>query len=574
MAAPDIPPDYYWRYFRTVVDTVLEHHDHLFTSTELSTVRAMLALPKPAQQLWVRMFTRKGDLFRRSRLDYPEIGPLDPVLETLAEADLVALDPPERTEAPETLALLTIPELRAMAGALELPTAGNKPELLERLAGVEPADRARELAAVDRLVELRQIEIFALLRVVFFGNRHQDQTAFVLVDLEVSSYEDYPVSQDAPRFPTRADLDGFLAAAARWDEGFEHATEGELDALVTLGQRALEELAARPALPPHRRRVDPARYDERLASLAARELERAARPGEALELYRALLRHGRRGSTVARTADRMGLALRRAGGDPEELPRRLGGWREPGRLDDISRHGVELRLHRLGLADDPRQALRHPPVEELTLEAAGHDGPKAIYWLGEGVATVEEAALVRLGGDGMWCENVLYTTLFGLLMWDVIFAPLPGMFQHPFQDGPLDYRTGDFHPNRADRFTTRMAELRAGDPVAEVLAAHEAHAPRRCPGVGWESLEPAVLAAAVRALGDALFPILERIGRHPRRHGRGLPDLFLWRDGAARLVEVKGPGDQVSLEQALWHDFLLRNGVDVRLARVRRAPSP
>jgi hypothetical protein len=572
LVAPDIPPDYYWRYFRTVVDTALEHHRHLFTSVEVRSIELALALPKPAQQLYVRMFTRKGDLFRRSRLDYPEIGDLDPVLEQLAAVDLVALDPPERLAAPETLALLTIPELRQLGGALGITAPGRKPEVLARLEQVDPGARAQALAAVDRFVELRQAEPFALARVVFFGNRHQDQTAFVLVDLELSSYEDYPVSQHAPRFPDRADLDAFLLAATRWDEGFERATEGELDALVELGRQALVTLADRPALPPHRRRVDPARYDERLASLAGRELERAGRPADALELYRPLIEHGRRGSSVARTADRMGLALRRAGEDPRELLERLGPWLASSRLDDISRHGVELRLFRLGVGEDPRAALLRPAVEELTLEAAGYHGPKALYRVGEDAATVEEAALVHLGGDGMWCENVLYTTLFGLLMWDVIFAPIDGMFQHPFQDGPLDYRTGEFFANREELFAARMAQLQAGDPTAEVLTAHAAHATRRCPGVGWESLEPAILASAARALGDTLFPILERIGRHPKRHGRGLPDLFLWRDGKARLVEVKGPGDQVSLEQSLWHDFLLRHGVDVRLAKVRRTP--
>ena len=225
------------------------------------------------------------------------------------------------------------------------------------------------------------------------------------------------------------------------------------------------------------------------------------------------------------------------------------------------------------MGEDPRAALLRPPIEELTFEAAGHQGPKALYRVGEEAATVEEAVLAHLGGDGMWCENVLYTTLFGLLLWDVIFAPIDGMFQHPFQDGPLDYRTGDFFANRAEPLAARMAELRAGDPTAEILAAHAAHAARRCPGVGWESLDPAVLASAAGALGDTLFPILERIGRHPKRHGRGLPDLFLWRDGVARLVEVKGPGDQVSLEQSLWHDFLLRQGVDVRLAKMKRTPA-
>lgn len=571
MAAEDIPPDYYWRYFRTVVDTALDQHGHLFSGDERAWIDALLALPRPCQQLYVRMFTRKGDLFRRSRLDYPEIGELDPVLGELGDAGFVRADPPERLAEAETLARLTVPELRGMASRLGLDAGGRKPELLERLGEVDGELRARLLGDVDRFLELRHPEPFLLAQVLFFGNRHQDQTAFVLVDLEFSAFEDYPISRSAPLFPRRDDLDEFLGAAARWDAGFERAEEADLDGLVELAEGALSSLDDRSELPPHRRRVDPSRYDERLAVLAGRELERAGEHGRAVELYGRLLKVARGAARAARVADRMGLALRRADLSPDLLEQPVQPWLASPRLDDISRHQVELRMFRLGLGDDPRKRLRRPEVLEFDLEPAGHQGPKALYRLGDETLSVEEAVLRRLGYEGMWCENVLYTTLFGLLFWEVVFAPLEGMFQHPFQDAPLDYRTEFFHPHRADLFAARGAALKDGDPERLVLDAHAAHAPRRCRGVAWEALESQVLASAAVALGPALVPILERIGRNPRRHRRGLPDLFLWREGGAMLVEVKGPGDQVFLEQALWHDFLLRAGVDVRLARVKRA---
>jgi len=571
VAPEDIPPDYYWRYFRAVVDTALEQHGHLFSAPERERIDALLALPRPCQQLYVRMFTRKGDLFRSSKLDYPEIGDLQPVLEALEGAGFVRTDPPQRLGDAETLARLTVPELKRLAALLELATAGRKSELLERLAETDAERRAGWLSELDHFHELLHQEPFLLCQVLFFGNRHQDQTAFVLVDLEVSAFEDYPVSRSAPLFPDRSDLDEYLVAAARWDSGFERAEEADLDGLLELAEASLGSLDDRAELPPHRRRVDPSRYDERLAQLAGRELERAGEHGRAVALYERLLQAGRSATRAARVADRMGLALKRSGEDPTRLVEPLEPWLASPSLDDISRHQVELRLFRLGLGDDPRARLLRPEVLEFELEAAGYQGPKALYRVDEEALSVEEAVHRRLGCPGMWCENVLYSTLFGLLFWDVIFAPLEGMFQHPFQDAPLDYRTEFFHPHRTDRFGARIAELTGGDPVGLVLEAHQAHAPRRCTGVAWDALEPEVLADAARAMGPGLVPVLERIGRNPRRHRRGLPDLFVWCDGRALLVEVKGPGDQVFLEQALWHDFLLRHGVDVRLARVKRA---
>ena len=57
--------------------------------------------------------------------------------------------------------------------------------------------------------------------------------------------------------------------------------------------------------------------------------------------------------------------------------------------------------------------------------------------------------------------------------------------------------------------------------------------------------------------------------RH-RAHG-GLPDLVLWnRDtGYLRVVEVKGPGDQLSVKQRLWLDWFARHDVDAQVCHVK-----
>ena len=35
---------------------------------------------------------------------------------------------------------------------------------------------------------------------------------------------------------------------------------------------------------------------------------------------------------------------------------------------------------------------------------------------------------------GVHCEGGLFLTLFALLMFDIIFAPIPGAFRHEFQE--------------------------------------------------------------------------------------------------------------------------------------------
>jgi hypothetical protein len=49
-----------------------------------------------------------------------------------------------------------------------------------------------------------------------------------------------------------------------------------------------------------------------------------------------------------------------------------------------------------------------------------------------------QAHLTRDQGPVHYVENSLINSLFGLLCWPAIFAPLPGAFFHPFQRGPVD----------------------------------------------------------------------------------------------------------------------------------------
>ena len=44
----------------------------------------------------------------------------------------------------------------------------------------------------------------------------------------------------------------------------------------------------------------------------------------------------------------------------------------------------------------------------------------------------------------------------------------------------------------------------------------------------------------------------------------------MFRDSGVQLLEVKGPGDQLRLEQRLWLDRLIDAGLDVAQVKVTR----
>lgn len=63
-------------------------------------------------------------------------------------------------------------------------------------------------------------------------------------------------------------------------------------------------------------------------------------------------------------------------------------------------------------------------------------GEKNKYLFSDGLCSVEDLVLHHFkmeGWNGIHCETGLYKCLFSLLMWDVLFAPIPDVFQTPFQ---------------------------------------------------------------------------------------------------------------------------------------------
>lgn len=60
---------------------------------------------------------------------------------------------------------------------------------------------------------------------------------------------------------------------------------------------------------------------------------------------------------------------------------------------------------------------------------------------------VEQVALeayAKEGWKGYHSEGGIVTTIWGLLMWDVLFAPIDGAFETAYQSEPLDLRTDSF----------------------------------------------------------------------------------------------------------------------------------
>ena len=67
-------PFYYLDNFHQVLHWIGERYSDLLTDEEAGFLATFPTLPQASRALFVRMVMRKGELFRASKLSYPEIG--------------------------------------------------------------------------------------------------------------------------------------------------------------------------------------------------------------------------------------------------------------------------------------------------------------------------------------------------------------------------------------------------------------------------------------------------------------------------------------------------------------------
>ncbi|KAI8462547.1 MAG: hypothetical protein J3K34DRAFT_462867 [Monoraphidium minutum] len=332
-----------------------------------------------------------------------------------------------------------------------------------------------------------------------------------------------------------------------------------------------------------------------LGTVAASLLERERRYGDAVELLQLLLGGnacpGRRGEWWARLSIDL-EHTKQARGTGVDAALEVA---EAALADTYVRHGDRLALQRrvLRLGKPPRRWRRPPWAAAVAAEPperrvvgrplAGSVGARNRYYGYDGrQVCVEDLALQYYARDegggwrGIHTEGGIWATLFGLVMWDVLFADVPGVFQSPFQPAPLDLDSDAFFPARAAAIEARLQEVALGGAGRLVSAAWEAHHGALCRGVSWSRFGlPQLLEIAECVGGVGLSVVMRLMAEDHAGSSGGLPDLLLWRTAphpAARLVEVKGPTDRLSEQQRAWIAAIAGAGLEVEVCKVAEPP--
>ncbi|MEG1324622.1 MAG: VRR-NUC domain-containing protein, partial [Janthinobacterium sp.] len=203
-------PLYYLDNFQDVLSWISARYADLLSAEETRFIADFGALPQPSRALFVRLVMRKGCLFRASKLNYPEIGDTRAAALPLLATGWVEADPAiSLAELFDLLLKAEIAQAFHLAAPLKAARKAEQLDALRALHAEEQPFSAWHPASGDVLYRIGLQALCDRLRLIYFGNYHQDWSEFVLSDLGVYQYEKVEFSPASRGFRTRQDIEHY-----------------------------------------------------------------------------------------------------------------------------------------------------------------------------------------------------------------------------------------------------------------------------------------------------------------------------------------------------------------------------
>ncbi|PSW17625.1 VRR-NUC domain-containing protein [Photobacterium sanctipauli] len=531
----ELSDDYYQTNFVTLINTVSSQYEDLLSADEKHWLATFRSLSSDAQKLYIRLLTRKGPLFRLSKLSYREIADLNSAANELNQCGLAHLARPDSQHSTQPnasieialiAALFTKPELLALFEPLSSYKQQKKAIIVEALQQLSPTlgDFKESIIEVKYSAHLN---VFLLL---FFGNSRQDLTEFVLSDLGVQCYESYTIDRQHRLFSSRDDIEQWLSLAQLKDQYWQAKEQKDAEAIA--------ELACHLPSPYQWPLLEKKR--QQLVNLIARDIERIGQTqqdklDEALTLFeQSELPPARERRT--RILDKQGqveqayqlaLAMQQAPKSEEEA--------------DVADVLVRKLARKLAIKSAPA---KKPVFSSYSLTLPNN---------GDRVEHCVANHYEHQGWHAYYLENTLICGLFGLAFWDIIFNDgIQGAFLNPFQRSPKDMFSSAFYQQRQTAIDDRLLEIATGK-WQQWLTVYQQKQGISNDWVHWPLITPEVIKHATNHFPPtALDKIFRRILFDPKNNRSGFPDLILFKEDEFRWIEVKGPGDKLQSNQIRW----------------------
>ncbi|GAA6129889.1 VRR-NUC domain-containing protein [Halopseudomonas sabulinigri] len=542
MPIPDAADFYYLSNFQTVLDWVLARYRDLLSDQELGFAQGFVAAPKKSRALLVRLIMRKGQHFRLTKLQYDEIGDIDTAATPLLVNGWLRDDAPLYAE--ELATLLLKNELAALLPNPAAARQQSKTTLTTALAALQPAALPyRQWPGVpdESLVSLTVSDICDRFRLLFFGNLAQSWSEFVLADLGVYRYEQVVLSAESRAFSRRQDVEDYLLLWQCRDAFNAGASVTDILAWLSGFHSDNPWIEQR---------------HQRLLFQLAQHFERQQQLEQALALYQRCHHTGARQRCIrllekSEQAHAAYALAQQALLAPESEAER-----------QLVQRAVTRLTRKLNMQKSTPATARPTPEQHLVLPQLPD-------------RSVEQAVAEHLGQGSApvyYVENTLICSLFGLLCWEAIFAPLPGAFFHPFHSGPADLHSADFYPRRRALFDRCLAQLDSAQYQRTINHYFQQKQGIQSPFVCWSLLNQPLLETALRCIPAAhLRYWFQRLLGDIKANRAGMPDLIqFWpAQQRYRMIEVKGPGDRLQDNQRRWLAFCAEHQMPVEVCYVQ-----
>ncbi|KAG2383956.1 Fanconi-associated nuclease 1-like protein [Vigna angularis] len=579
-------------------------------------------LSNESQRLFIRLYTRKGPWFRMSSISYSEIVDTQKAVKELADKEYIHFIEDANqlcmSDVKDILNVLNVSELReiwsiSLKKVLSLPFVTLLPKKLRAMtlkqhliSSIISSDAGVPWSQLSTMILERSSSCIRIsskseslmwrTERLFFLNGEHDLSSFLLVDMGKIKYPAYNCIISEPIFSNRRNLLSYeeaIEVAQIMDEALDtNKIEVVLRCIKLAESRVSTDFSDRystsESVSSIQHLFTASWVYSKVVTVGISFLEQERRYTDAINLLRWLLNvfpsDLRRGYWTLR----LSIDLEHLGFIDESLQ-----VSENGLLDPWVRAGSRMALQRrvLCLGKPPRRwkvpsysrsALQKIPQVFVQGRPLNSDlGGKSRYYNEEGKQCgVEELALnyyARDGGgwQGVHAESGIWLTIFGLLMWDVIYADVPNVFYTRFQNAPLDFGTDGFYTSRKSVIESHLQQIRDGMAEEFLIKSWETHFGTACRGVNWDSHSLDELRAAVTCVGGTcLASLCQLLAQDYRSWSSGMPDLLLWRfhgeySGEAKLVEVKGHNDRLSEQQRAWLLLLMECGFSVEVCKVK-----
>ena len=528
-----LPTFYYHGHFIEMLDFVGAHYAHVLQDRHVAFLEDFRALPRDAQCLYVRLVNRKGRVFARRKIRYPELGEIAPLIDVLSANGWVGGAEPGHLD--DVLGFLT----RAELYDLLLPQFTGMSRSLKKAQLVdfarEQVDPTRFIASVDpdRVLVQRRTEEVRYLLYLYFGRVRNSLSQFTMRDLGLVRTQDFRDTYE-PRFADR-------------DQALEHYYFAcRLESLKSTDAGTLARLGAEVDSWPPANFAGSAKLRDELAFKLGRQAEKAGNLSLAETLYgagestdcneryvRLLLKEGR--TTDARAY------LERCLDDPRSDEEWL-----------VARDLYERKFQkkRTSAVTDILRA-----AEQIDIDESRSGSPER--------AVIEY--FQSLGVAAFRTENLIWRTLFGLLFWEELFLDDEASLHSPFEFLPASLANGTFGQHKAELIGKRLGLL--DEPAAlkrRLLKISTEHYGTPNGVFRWRrDMNEAVFALLDHAHPGSVAQVLSRMCQDYENSRYGYPDLMLIDRDGVRFIEVKAPGDHLRRNQLLRLQQLRGGGVSV-----------